>query len=423
VGGHTLVVAFGSVVGRGKLLPDMKATQPDLHDLLVRGTDTVIDQPRLEAALAAGAQTKKLRIKFGVDPTRPDLHIGHAVVLSKLRQFQDLGHTVIFLIGDYTTKIGDPSGRNQTRPMLSDAQIQANVKTYLEQVGRLLDVKKAEIRYNSEWLGALDFGQLIQLASNVSVAQTIEREDFKQRLQAGSEIALHELLYPLMQAYDSVALEADVEFGGSDQLFNLMAGRALQKKLGQVPQIVFTCQLLVGLDGVKKMSKSLDNYVGVTDAPIDMYGKIMTLPDKLIAPYYELCTDIPLTTIAELVKTLAAGANPRDTKASLAHEIVARYHSPAAAGKAETDWNATFRDRQGPAAGMVKPLLIDNHSATLAAVLLEHGLRASRSQIRTLIEQNGIRINGQSATSLDQAVKAGDELNIGKAEFYKLKNS
>ncbi|HEX3081989.1 MAG TPA: tyrosine--tRNA ligase, partial [Candidatus Saccharimonadia bacterium] len=274
-----------------------------MDELLTRGVDTIVGRDELEQVLTTNRQS--LRIKFGVDPTRPDLHIGHAVALRKLRQFQELGHTVIFLIGDYTTKVGDPSGKNKTRPMLTDDEIAGHVETYLDQVGKILDVKKAEIRYNSEWLAKLSFNDLINLASNISVAQLIERDDFKNRLAAGSEIALHELLYPLMQAYDSVALEADVEFGGTDQLFNLMAGRALQKKLGQKPQVVFTCELLVGLDGTKKMSKSLDNYIGVTDAPVDMYGKTMSLPDSLIAPYYKLCTDVPLGAIDELVKTLA----------------------------------------------------------------------------------------------------------------------
>src|SRR6202050_4041191 len=326
----------------------------DLTDLLTRGVSEITGRDELETALTG--KGRKLRIKFGVDPTRPDLHIGHAVVLHKLRRFQELGHTVIFLIGDYTTKIGDPSGRNQTRPMLTDKEIAENVATYLDQVGLLLNVKKAEIRYNSEWLAKLKLGDLLGLASNVSVAQTIERDDFKNRLTEGQELALHELLYPLMQAYDSVALEADVEFGGSDQLFNLMAGRALQKKLGQRPQIVFTLNLLVGLDGVKKMSKSLDNYVGVTDAAVDMYGKVMSVPENLIAPYYKLCTEMPLETIDGLVKTLAEGANPRDSKASLAREIVRIYHGEAAALKAEESWNATFRDKQGPAEDMIKEI-------------------------------------------------------------------
>lgn len=429
VGEHPSLVSFRLVAGRVKITPDMKTTLVEFPDLLTRGTDTIIDQARLEAALAAGSSTKKLRIKFGVDPTRPDLHIGHAVVLGKLRQFQELGHTVIFLIGDYTTKIGDPSGRNQTRPMLTDADITANVKTYLDQVGKMLDVKKAEIRYNSEWLGKLDFGQLIHLASNISVAQTIEREDFKQRLQSGAEIALHELLYPLMQAYDSVALEADVEFGGSDQLFNLMAGRALQKKLGQTPQIVFTCQLLVGLDGAKKMSKSLDNYVGVTDAPLDMYGKIMSVPDPLIAPYYRLCTGVPLATIDELVKTLAAGANPRDAKASLAREIVRMYHGESDAIKAEEEWSATFRDRTGPTANMIEPVKLAQTTAAYQAldyplvdILIEVGAATSKNEARRLIEQGGVSLDdvvlNQPDTKL--ALKSGAILKVGKRRFYQL---
>jgi tyrosyl-tRNA synthetase len=389
-----------------------------LEDLLTRGVDQIIGRDELEATLVDNK--RKLRIKFGVDPTRPDLHIGHALVLHKLRRFQELGHTVIFLIGDYTTKIGDPSGRNQTRPMLSDKEIAANVQTYLDQVGLLLNVKKAEVRYNSEWLAKLKFGDLINLASNVSVAQTIERDDFKNRLASGQELALHELLYPLMQAYDSVALEADVEFGGSDQLFNLMAGRALQKKLGQRPQIVFTLDLLVGLDGVKKMSKSLDNYVGVTDAPVDMYGKIMSVPDPLIAPYYKLCTDIPLANIDGLVQTLAEGANPRDSKASLAREIVRLYHGEAAALKAEESWNATFRDKQGPSKDMIKELKVGKKPAALIDLIVEQGIKPSRNQVRTLVEQNGIRLNGETVTDPSQEVKAGDEINIGKTEFYRL---
>jgi tyrosyl-tRNA synthetase len=387
-----------------------------MEELLTRGVDQIIGKSELEQALKTG---KKLRIKFGVDPTRPDLHIGHAVALRKLREFQDLGHTVIFLIGDYTTKIGDPSGKNKTRPMLTDAEIAEHVKSYLDQVGAILDVKKAEIRYNGEWLSGLSFSDLIKLASNISVAQLIERDDFKNRLESGTELALHELLYPLMQAYDSVALEADVEFGGSDQLFNLLAGRALQKKLGQTPQIVFTCELLVGLDGVKKMSKSLDNYVGFTDAPVDMYGKVMSLPDSLIAPYYKLCTEIDLGVIDELVKTLAAGANPRDAKASLAREIVRMYHSDAAALKAEDDWNKQFRD-----GGRPDDIAEFNvvHGTDIIDLLTESGMAPSKSDARRLIEQGGVRLD-------DKVVEAGDQpeiingqiLQVGKRRYLKLR--
>ena len=389
-----------------------------MDELLTRGVDQIIGEDELREALEG--KKRKLRIKFGVDPTRPDLHIGHSVVMRKLRELQDMGHTVIFLIGDYTTKIGDPSGKSKTRPMLSDQEIADNVKTYLDQAHLLLNTKKAEIRYNSEWLGKLGFGDLIQLASNLSVAQLVEREDFKQRLASGQELALHELLYPLMQAYDSVALEADVEFGGTDQLFNLMTGRALQKKLGQRPQIVWTCELLVGTDGTKKMSKSLDNYIAVTDAPVGMYGKVMSVPDNLIAPYYKLCTDIPLETIDGLVANLAAGANPRDSKASLAREIVRIYHGDPAAIKAEEDWNRTFRDKKGPTKDMVKTLAVGKKGVKLIDLLTDEKIRTSRSQVRTLVEQGGVRVNGETVEDVFSEVKAGDELNIGKTEFYKL---
>lgn len=387
-----------------------------MDELLTRGVDQIIGQPELEAALASG---KKLRIKFGVDPTRPDLHIGHAVALHKLRQFQDLGHTVIFLIGDYTTKIGDPSGKSKTRPMLTDDEIAAHVKTYLAQVGQILDVKKAEIRYNSEWLGKLSFSDLIGLASNVSVAQIIERDDFKNRLESGQELALHELLYPLMQAYDSVALNADMEFGGTDQLFNLLTGRALQKKLGQLPQIVFTCELLVGLDGVKKMSKSLDNYVGFADTPLDKYGKIMSLPDGLIAPYYKLCTQVQLTVIDELVKTLAAGANPRDSKASLAREIVRMYHGEAEALLAEADWNKQFREGGRP--DEIEEFRVKS-TTPIIDVLVSAGLAASKTEARRLIEQGGVRL-GDSTLLLGEVPKLGDGaiLQVGKRRYLKLR--
>ena len=362
---------------------------------------------------------RRLRLKFGVDPTRPDLHIGHAVALRKLRQFQELGHTVIFLIGDYTTKIGDPSGKSKTRPMLTDAEIALNVKSYLDQVGKILDVKKAEIRYNSEWLGKLSFGDLIHLASQISVAQIIERDDFKNRLDSGQELSLHELLYPLMQAYDSVALEADVEFGGTDQLFNLMAGRALQKKLGQKPQIVFTCELLVGLDGVKKMSKSLDNYVGFTDTPLDMYGKVMSLPDNLIAPYYKLCTEIELGVIDQLVKTLADGANPRDSKASLAWEIVRQFSGDASALKAESEWNKQFRDGGRP--DDIEEYRV-KAGLSLIDVLVDSALASSKTEARRLIEQGGVKLNDE-LVQLDPPAELKDSavLQVGKRRYLKLR--
>lgn len=394
---------------------DMKNTKIPVQ-LLERGIQDLIPQAELAKQLESG---KKLRLKFGVDLTRPDLHLGHAVVLRKLREFQQLGHTIVFVIGDYTTKIGDPSGKSKTRPMLDDDEIAANVKTYLDQVGLILDTKKIEIRYNSEWLGKLTFSDLIKLASNISVAQLIERDDFSKRLADGSEIALHEFMYPLMVAYDSVALEADVEFGGTDQLFNLLAGRNLQKKLGQKPQCVITAPLLVGLDGVHKMSKSLDNYVALTDAPADMFGKLMSIPDSLIGPYFELCTDVPDEQIKAVVANIAQGVNPRDTKASLAREIVRIYHGEAAANDAEQAFNDQFRDKKTPTD---IPVHTAKKSAELVDVLVEAGLVSSRSEYRRLIMQAGIKHNNQTITPEDAVVLAdGDIIQVGKRRFVKLR--
>jgi tyrosyl-tRNA synthetase len=388
-----------------------------MDDLLTRGVDQIIGLEELEKALKSN---RKLRIKLGVDPTRPDIHLGHAVSLRKLRQFQDLGHTVIFLIGDYTTKIGDPSGRSKTRPMLSDAEIEANAQTYLDQVGQILDLKKVEIRRNSEWLSKLTFADLIELAAKFSVAQLIERDDFENRLKAGEELSLHELLYPLMQAYDSVALEADVEFGGTDQLFNLLAGRDLQRKMDQRPQIVFTTKLLVGTDGVKKMSKSLDNYVALNDTPVDMYGRLMSMRDELIAPYYELCTDIPLNVINELVKSLAEGANPRDPKASLAREIVGIYHGPQAAVEAEAAWNHQFREGGRPAE--IEDFTISDQHVPLIEVLVSSGLATSKTEARRLIEQGGVKLGDVVQTAESSIVFTdGDILQVGKRRYLKLR--
>jgi tyrosyl-tRNA synthetase len=388
-----------------------------MEELLSRGIDQIIVREELEEVLKSG---RKLRLKFGVDPTRPDIHLGHAVVLRKLRQFQDMGHTVIFLIGDYTTKIGDPSGKNTTRPVLTDSEIAANIKTYLDQVGHILNLKKAEVRYNSEWLKGLNFADVIELASQTSVAQLIEREDFANRLTSGQELALHELLYPLIQAYDSVMLKADVEFGGTDQLFNLMAGRSLQRKLGQKPQAVIIAELLVGLDGTKKMSKSHDNYVGISDAPLDMYGKIMSLPDGLIAPYYKLCTDVPLEAIDGLVMTIGEGANPRDSKASLAREIVAIYHGEGEAVEAEQAWNKQFREGGKPEE--IEEYLVPHKNLSLVELLVEAGLATSKTEARRLLEQNGVRLDDETqGLESVPTLKNGQILQVGKRRYLKLR--
>ncbi len=388
-----------------------------MEELLTRGIDQLIVKEELEAALRG---PRKLRLKFGIDPTRPDIHLGHAVLLHKLRQFQELGHTVIFLIGDYTTKIGDPSGKSTTRPVLTDDEIEANTKTYLDQVGKILDLKNVELRRNSEWLKGMSFADVLELTSQISVAQLIEREDFANRLASGQELALHELMYPLIQAYDSVMLKADVEFGGTDQLFNLMAGRALQRKMGQKPQSIVVAELLVGLDGTKKMSKRYDNYVSVVDEPLDMYGKIMSIPDNLIAPYYKLCTEVSLEVIDELVLMLANGANPRDSKASLAREIVRIYHNETAALEAEESWNKQFRE--GGLPEEIADYAVNDKKQCLIELLVAAQLATSKADARRLIEQNGVRINDKTQSLEDTpAYKDGQILQVGKRRYLRLR--
>lgn len=388
----------------------------DLGDLLTRGVDEIIPENDFKRALASG---RTLRLKLGVDPSSPDIHLGHAVVLRKLRNLQDMGHTVIFLIGDATARIGDPSGKNKTRPVLTDDDIAKNAQTYLDQVGKILDVGKVEIRRNSEWLDKLSFTDVLKLMSSFTVAQLIEREDFKNRLEAGSELALHELLYPVMQAYDSVMLEADVEFGGSDQRFNNLAGRDLQKKLGQRPQQVFLCKLMVGTDGVQKMSKSLGNYIALNDGPVNMFGKVMSIDDSLIGPYYELATDIELPVIEELVKTLADGANPRDAKASLAREIVRLYHGDDAALKAAESWSRQFTQKEKPAE--IPPFELNDADWHLIDLLVVTELAPSKSEARRLIAQNGVRYNDEPMSEdAHLTVSNGDLLQVGKRRFLEL---
>ncbi len=385
-----------------------------MDDLLSRGVEEIIDRAALERVIKGKG---KLRIKFGVDPSSPDIHLGHAVELRKLRQLQDMGHVVIFLIGDATGRVGDPSGRNKTRPVLTDAEITANAQTYLDQAKLIIDIDKTELRRNSEWWDKLKFAELLKLAAKFTVAQLIERDDFKQRLESGNDLGLHELLYPVMQAYDSVMLEADVEFGGTDQRFNLLAGRALQKKMDQSPQHVFMCKLLVGTDGVNKMSKSLGNYIGVTDKPEDMYGKVMRIPDELIGPYYELCTDVPLDVVEAAVKSMADGANPRDVKASLAREIVQMYHGPNPSEKAEDEFNQVFRDREAPSD--LKTLELKSGKDIISAVAAS-GVADSNSAARRLVDQGGVRLDDQVA-DLTTEPKNDSVLQIGKRYFARLK--
>lgn len=382
-----------------------------------RGIEEIISQDSLEQRLKAG----KLRIKYGVDPTRPDIHLGHAVAMRKLKELQDDGHTVIFLIGDYTTKIGDPSGRNSARPILSDDEIKENAKTYFEQAGKILDIDKAEIRYNSEWLSKLNFSDLLELTGKFTVAQIIERDDFAKRLSSGQDLGMHEILYPLMQAYDSVILKADVEVGGTDQRFNLLAGRDLQKKMGQKPQDIIIVDLLVGLDGSIKMSKSADNYISITETPNSMFGKVMSIPDDLILSYYELATELPLSEIDEIKTKIESGLNPRDIKLDLASEIVTIYHSSANATEAKAEFISRFSNKELPT-DLPEITLVEKDIDLLSLInLIDKDM--SNSDARRLIEQGGVRIDGTQVTDLHSklSLKSGSTVQLGKLRAFRVK--
>lgn len=390
-----------------------------INELLTRGVEEVIIAADLKKKLASG---EKLRVKFGADPTSPDLHLGHSVPLRKLRQFQDAGHQVVLIIGDYTAKVGDPSGKSKTRPMLTDEEIKKNAKTYLEQAGKILDVKKCEIVYNSAWFKKMNFGEIIQLAARFTVARMIERDDFAKRLKEGVDIGMHELLYPMMQAYDSIQVEADVELGGTDQKFNLLAGRDLQRKLGSREQDVITVPLLVGLDGTKKMSKSLGNYVGLFDKSEDMYGKIMSIPDALIISYFTLLTDLPMDELEQIKRQLADGKmNPRDIKMRLAREIVKMYHSVEDATRAENNFSRVFQRHEVPTE--IPEHKVSILSANLIDVLLEVGFAESRGEARRLIEQGGVKVDEQVVKDIGAAISVGKDgtlLQKGKRSFVKI---
>jgi tyrosyl-tRNA synthetase len=374
-------------------------TAADEHALALikRGCDELLVEAELLAKLArARAAGSPLRCKLGLDPTAPDIHIGHTVVLNKLRQLQDLGHTVIFLIGDFTSMIGDPSGRNTTRPPLTREQIEVNAKTYFEQAALVLDRERTEIRYNSEWSEPLGAAGMIRLAARYTLARLLERDDFARRLRENAPIAMHELLYPLMQGYDSVALQSDLELGGTDQKFNLLVGRELQRHYGQEPQCILTMPLLEGLDGVEKMSKSKGNYIGITEPPAEMFGKTMSISDTLMWRWYDLLSLRPNEQIAALRRQVAEGRNPRDVKVLLAKEIVTRFHSARAAELADHEFMARFRG--GAIPNDIPELGIDageQGGVGIAALLKQAGLAPSTSEAIRNIEQGGVKIDGQ----------------------------
>lgn len=389
-----------------------------MANILGKGVERVISSQSLEKRIGTG---NKLRIKYGVDPSSSDIHLGHAVALWQLKRFQDEGHTVIFLIGDYTAMIGDPSGKNKTRPVLTEDQITSNSKTYLDQVGKILDLKKIEIRRNSEWFKKMDMQDLIRLGSSFSVASIIERDDFEKRLKNGLEISMHELFYPMMQAYDSVMLKADVEIGGTDQMFNMLAGRELQKKIGQTPQEVIMTALLVGLDGKEKMSKSLGNYIGVAEEASQQFGKIMSIPDNLIIKYFELCTGIDQNMLQRFVVEMSEGSNPRDYKEALAKEIVTIYHGKKEAEIAKEAFIKQFRQKEVP-----EDIPEINISGEYDIVLLINNISPdlSNSEVRRLIKNGAVKIDG---TKIDDekavlSVHNGMIVQIGKRKNWRLVN-
>lgn len=393
-------------------------TKPADPNLLLRGIVETIP----EGELMARAAKRKLRVKFGADPTAPDLHLGHMVVLRKLRQFQELGHTVVFIIGDFTARVGDPSGRNTTRPPLDPKTIEANAKTYMDQVFRVLDKKKTEIVHNSQWLSKMNFADVLHLAAAGTIARMIERDDFKGRFEAKIPIGIHEFLYPLMQGYDSVAVRADVELGGSDQKFNLLVGRDLQEKAGQPPQAILTMPLLVGTDGRQKMSKSYGNYIAFGDSPEDFYGKVMSIPDGLLWDYWLLLTDRPESEISALKSACAAGKeNPRNVKADLAGRLVSFFHGPAAASDAAKHFESVFVQKDVPA-GIEDFLVPRDAPPDLPGLLASARLASSKSEARRLIQQGGVYINGaRHPESAPYAPKDGDILKVGKRKFLRLR--
>ncbi len=382
---------------------------------LKRGVDEVIPEDELVAKLK---EDRPLRIKLGADPTAPDIHLGHTVILNKLRAFQALGHEVIFLIGDYTGMVGDPSGKNTTRPPLTREQVLANAETYKEQVFKILDPAKTRIEFNSKWLGELGTDGMIRLAASSTVARMLERDDFKKRYTSNQAIAIHEFIYPLLQGYDSVALEADVELGGTDQKFNLLMGRELQKQAGQKPQVVMTMPLLVGLDGVKKMSKSAHNYIGVSDSPDDMFGKIMSISDDLMWDYYELLSFRPLEDVAQFKQDVQAGKNPRDIKILLAKEIIARFHSDADADAAEQTFINRFQKGAMPDE---MPSFTFEQGIAIGNLLKEAGLVSSTSDALRMVRQGAVKIDGKKVEDTKLVPAAGEAVyQVGKRKFARV---
>lgn len=392
---------------------------------LKKGVAEIVPEAELCAKLEKSVKTgKPLRVKLGVDPTAPDIHLGHTVVIRKLKHFQEMGHTAVFLIGDFTAMVGDPTGQSETRPPLTKQQVNANAETYLEQVFRILDRDKTEVRYNSEWLDKLTSYDIVRLCAKYRVARMLEREDFRKRLAEQQPISVHEFLYPLLVAYDSVVLEADVELGATEQKFNLLIGREIQREYNQELQVAVMMPILVGLDGQRKMSKSLENYVGITETPSEMFGKMMSIPDELMWSYYELVTDRTPQEIAAIKAKISSGAlHPMDAKMKLAEEVVSGFHSGEAAGKAAENFQRVFRDRQAPTEAPVHRLPI-GPAKRLTALLVELKLSTSKSEAERLIKQRGVEIDEVCVEDvrkeIDLSRPAEFLLRAGKKNFLRI---
>lgn len=394
------------------------STQKDVSEI-TSGVSEIITADGLKKKLKNG---EKLRIKLGVDATSADLHLGHAVCLLKLKEFQELGHKVIFLIGDFTTKIGDPSGRNSTRPVLTDEEIKANAKSYFTQVGKILDIDKCEIRYNSEWYRKLNFADLLKIASFVTVTQVMYRDDFQKRLYDKMEIGFHETLYPIMQGYDSVVLKSDVEIGGLDQKLNMLMGRSMQKKFGQLPQDVITMPLLVGIDGTKKMSKSYGNYIGISESPYSQYSKIMSIPDRLITQYFELAARVSGKELEKISKQVKEGKECRELKAQLARSIVSIYSGASEASLAEEEFKRVFQRHEMP---LTMPEVVFNKSKNdkLVNILADLCLASSKSEARRLVSQKAVKVDRAVIDDQDAQINLhnGMVIQVGKRKFVRIK--
>ncbi len=398
-------------------------------DQLQRGAVDFVSREELALKLVrAKKEGRPLRIKLGADPSAPDIHIGHAVVIRKLREFQDLGHEVYFIIGDFTGRIGDPSGKSKTRPQLTEAEIRAHAETYREQIFKIMDPDKTHVVFNNDWLGKLLFADVIRLAASYTVARMLERDEFERRFTKEEAISVHEFMYPLAQAYDSVHLNIDVELGGTDQLFNFLATRDIQRAYGQEPQVAMTFPLLEGTDGVQKMSKSLGNYIGISEPADEIYGKAMSIPDEVIVRYLKLATPVPLPKIAGIERSMASGElNPRDAKMFLARELVTLYHSSQDAEEAEDRFKQLFQKKETP--DDMPALEVSSSAASegiwVVSLITEAGFAQSNSEARRLADQGAVRINGEQLTdpTLDVKVADGDVLQVGKRRFARIKIS